>query len=119
MHETKHIVEILAGHRIAGIRHFSHICGRLLNRHIAIQKKNHVGTRAHHFGHDRFGRVEHVVENRALILAQVRIGVDEYAQLSSDTSLSVSFGSKPSMRTIMFVFLPISQIIGLHTFANT
>ena len=38
---------------------------------------------------------------------------------SSDTSLSVSFGSKPSKRTIMFVFLPISQIIGLHTFANT
>ena len=80
MHETKHIVEILAGHRIAGIRHFSHICGRLLNRHIAIQK-NHVGTRAHHFGHNRFGRVEHVVENRAFVLAQVRIGVDEYAQL--------------------------------------
>ena len=36
----------------------------LLNRHIAIQK-NHVGTRAHHFGHNRFGRVEHVEIGRA------------------------------------------------------
>ena len=38
---------------------------------------------------------------------------------SSDTSLSVSFGSKPSSRTMPFVFLPISQMIGLHTLANT
>ena len=38
---------------------------------------------------------------------------------SSETSLSVSFGSKPSNRTMPFVFLPISQMIGLQTFANT
>ena len=37
---------------------------------------------------------------------------------SSETSLSVSFGSKPSRRTMPFVFLPISQMIGLQTFAN-
>ncbi len=37
---------------------------------------------------------------------------------SSDTSLSVSFGSNPSRRTMMFVFLPISQISGLQTLAN-
>ena len=38
---------------------------------------------------------------------------------SSDTSLSVSFGSKPSRRTMPLVFLPISQMIGLQTLANT
>ena len=38
---------------------------------------------------------------------------------SSETSLSVSFGSKPSRRTIPFVFLPMSQMIGLQTLANT
>ena len=37
---------------------------------------------------------------------------------SSDTSLSVSFGSKPSRRTMPFVFLPISQMIGRQIFAK-
>ena len=37
---------------------------------------------------------------------------------SSETSDSVSFGSKPSSRTMPFVFLPMSQMIGRHTFAN-
>ena len=80
MHKAEHVIEILAGHRITGIRHFANVCGRLFDRHGTIQE-HHVGTWAHHFGHNRFGRVEHVIEDRAFVLAQVRIGVDEHAQL--------------------------------------
>ena len=68
MHKAKHIVEILAGHRITGIRHFAHVRGRIPDRHGTIQK-HHVGAWAHHFGHNRFGCVEHVVEDRAFVLA--------------------------------------------------
>ena len=80
MHKAEHIVEILAGHRITRVWHSAYVRGRLLDWHGTIQK-HHVGARAHHFRHNRFGRVEHVVEDRAFVFAQVRIGVDEYAQL--------------------------------------
>ena len=78
MHETEYVVEILAGHGVAGIRHFAYIGGCFANRHAAVQE-DHVGTRTHDFGHNRLGSIEYVVENGAFVLAE--IGVGEHAQL--------------------------------------
>ena len=80
MHEADHIVEILAGHRIAGVRLVAHERGRLGERLVGLDE-HHVGARAHHFGHDGFGRIEHIVEDRAFVLGEVRIGADQHAQL--------------------------------------
>ena len=68
VHKAEHVIEILAGHRITGVWHFAHVRGRIPDRHGTIQKY-HVGAWTHHFRHNRFGCVEHVIENRTLVLA--------------------------------------------------
>ena len=80
VYEADHVVEVLAGDRIARIRLVAHEGGRLFQAHRPVDEHD-VGTRAHHFGHNRFGSVEHVVKDRTLVLAQVGVGVDEHAQL--------------------------------------
>ena len=79
VHEAEHVIEILAGDGVTRIRHFTHVRGGFRNRHGAVQERD-VGTRTHDLRHDGFGCVEHVVEDGALVLAEVGVGVDEHAQ---------------------------------------
>lgn len=67
------------GDGVTRIRHFTHVRGGFRNRHGAVQERD-VGTRTHDLRHDGFGCVEHVVEDGALVLAEVGVGVDEHAQ---------------------------------------
>ena len=80
MHEADHVVEILAGHRVTGVRLVAYERGGLGQGLVALDE-DHVGTRAHHLGDDGFGRVEHIVQNRAFVLGKVGVGADQHAQL--------------------------------------
>ena len=80
MHEADHVIEIPAGHRIAGVRHLAHVRRRVLDALRTVEEHD-IGARTHDLGDDGLGRVEHVVEDRALVFAQRRVRVDEHAQL--------------------------------------
>ena len=60
MHEADHVVEILAGHRIAGVRHLAHVRRRVLDALRTVEEHD-IGARTHDLGDDGLGRVEHVV----------------------------------------------------------
>ena len=80
MHEADHVVEILAGHRVTGVRLVAYERGGLDQGLVALDE-DHVGARAHHLGDDGFGRIEHIVQNRAFVLGKVGVGADQHAQL--------------------------------------
>lgn len=72
MHEADHVIEIPAGHRIAeyGISRTYAAASLML---CEPSRNTSIGARTHDLGDDGLGRVEHVVEDRALVFAQRRV----------------------------------------------
>ena len=80
MHEADHVVEILAGHRVTGVRLVAYERGGL-GQGLVTLDEDHIGARAHHLSDDGFGRIEHIVQNCAFVLGKVGVGADQHAQL--------------------------------------
>ena len=70
--EPQDIVKIFARYRVPRIRQVADEPGGLTERHIAVNKR-HISARPHDFGDNRFRGVKNVIEDNALILAELVI----------------------------------------------
>ena len=94
MDESQDIVKVFARYRVPRIRQVTDEPGGFAERHIAVNKR-HISSRPHDFGDDRFRGVKNVIEDNALVLAELVIRRHQYTQLIVAHSIFRFIGIKP------------------------